>query len=275
MINLIIIVGNTTPSNANNYIVKDSIPIEYDPNKRGIILNTIINDSIYTKVFFDTGAYGLIVADSLGIYNELDTIPNYIQIGNNKKVYYNFPKGLLDHISHKNPIFSWMGIGGVIGWDFFEDQIIEISYKHKFIKIINTTNIPAGYQKLAMKEEQKKWGIKGTFVLQNKQIDEYVMIDTGNTSTLTFNTYIKDKYDINLDNAESGMTSTISKNAEKRWIIPTDTIQVGNNFIIDNKVAFRSVERRSPFAGLLGNLFLENYRIILDFKNNICYMKKE
>lgn len=249
------------------------IPIEYDQNKRGITIDAVINDTLHTRVFLDTGSYGLLIADSLNVFDESETA-KWIQIGNYKKEYYDYPKGILDKVDYRNPIFKWFNVGAIIGWDFFEGKIIEISYKNKYIREIRSTDITPDYEAIPMRNEDNKWGIPCTFSVLNKKLNEYIMIDTGNTSTLTFNHNIPEKYDIDLDNIEQGATST-AIGRENRSIIYADTIATGSNHYITNqRIAFRGIERRSPFAGLLGNIYFENFSIILDFKNNIFYIKK-
>lgn len=68
------------------------IPIDYDQNKKGIVINAIINDTLNTRLFFDTGVSGLIVADSLNIFNGSE-LTKCVQIGNSIKYYYDFPNG--------------------------------------------------------------------------------------------------------------------------------------------------------------------------------------
>ncbi|WP_280647824.1 MULTISPECIES: hypothetical protein [unclassified Dysgonomonas] len=236
-------------------------------------MDAVINDTLQTRVFFDTGVYGLLIADSLNIFDESESA-KWIKIGNNKNQYYDYPKGILDKVDYRNPVFSWFNVGGIIGWDFFEGKIIEISYKDKYIKEIQSEDITADYESIPMQKEEHKWGIPGIFSVQNNKIDEYVMIDTGNTSTLTFNHSIREKYNINLNEAEQGKTSTANV-VENRSIIYADTISTGSNHYIENKrIAFLGIERRSPFAGILGNVYFENFTIVLDFKNGIFYIKK-
>lgn len=252
---------------------QERIPIEYDQNKRGIIMDAVINDTLHTRVFFDTGSHGLFVADTLNIFDESETV-KWIQIGNDKKQYYDFPKGILDKVDYRNPVFSWFNVGAIIGWDFFEGKIIEISYKDRYIKEIQPTDITPDYEPVPMRNGDNKWGIPGTFSVLNKKLNEYIMIDTGNTSTLTFNHDVPEKYDIDLNNTEQGTTST-AIGGENRSIIYADTIAIGSkHYITNQRIAFRGIERRSPFAGLLGNIYFENFSIILDFKNNIFYIKK-
>ena len=247
----------------------DSIPFAYNYNN--IVIDAIINDTIRTKVLFDTGTYGLLVVDSLNVYDGSES-KKYLQIGNIRKEYYDYPKGILDSSPKENPVFRTLGVGAVAGWEIFEDKIIQISYKDKCIKVFDNIEEPIGYSRLEMRNENNCWGVPGTIILHGKCIEEYVLVDTGNGTTLTLNAYIQDKYAIDLTNTQQGYTSTTA-GREQRSIVTCDTIKVGDSFMVNQRVAFRDISRRSPFAGLLGNSFLGKQELILDFKNGICYIK--
>lgn len=226
---------------AQNILI-DSIPFRYYQNS--ILFDAVINDTLQMTVFFDTGAYGLHAADSLNVYDGSEN-PKYIRVGKIFKEDYDFPKGKIDFIAKQNPMFRFLGVGAVLGWDFFDGKIIEISYKNNYIKVFDHMDAPAGYKKLDMSKEGNTWGVPGIIVVQGKRIEEPVMIDTGNAGTLTFNMYIKDKYNIDLTQSQQGASNTAG-GPSQRSIVTCDTIRVGDSFMIDQRIAFRDVSRRSP-----------------------------
>ena len=213
----------------------------------------------------------MIVVDSLNIYDGSE-IAKYLSIGKSRKEYHDFPKGNLDFSSKQNPVFSFLGVGAIAGWEFFKDKIIQISYKNEFIKVFDHINEPIGYQKLEMENNANLWGVPATIILQDKKIEEYVMIDTGNNSTIVLNAYIKDKYAIDFIDTQQGVSNTAA-GVEQRSVVMCDTIKVGDSFIVNQRIAFRDTNRRSPFAGIMGNSFWWKQDLILDFKNGFCYIK--
>ena len=178
-----------TPFVAKSQEIFDSIPFYYNYNS--IVIDALINDSIQTKVLFDTGTYGLIVVDSLNVYDGSET-EKYLKIGKIRKKYYDYPKGTLDFSQKENPVFRFLDVGAIAGWEIFESKIIQISFKDECIKVFNHINEPVGYNKLKMRKEGNRWGVLATLFLYGKCIEEYVLIDTGNSGTLTLNAYICD-----------------------------------------------------------------------------------
>ena len=253
------------------------MPGSFDGNKKVWTVETTWDDTLSMRVFFDTGTYGLIMADTLGVSRDT-AIVHRLRIGKHEKEYFLFPKGNLVLMTTRNPIYSFLGIGAVAGWDFFDGKIVELSYKDHSIKLLDRIKHPKDYVRIPMKRQGNYWGIPVTIYMQGKKIEEYTMIDTGNTGLLTLNSDIAGKYGINLDEARKGMVST-SGNApgESRHAVPADSLQIGGVSLgeFTLPVSFRGNGRRSPFAGLLGNPFWEKGQaiLILDFKNGILYMK--
>lgn len=260
----------------NSNIAIDSVYANFDRNmKRVFICEAVIEDSIDTKIFFDTGTYGLIVSDSLKIWDKT-TNPKKIKIGNNYKSYLSYPFGNLDEMPTRNPVFSLLGVGAVVGWDFFEGKIIELSYKHQYIKLLESvedlTNL--GYKCIPMKRSRNVWGVPSEVVINGKKFNVDLMIDTGNTGALVFNYDMIDKFQIDSKNM-SDKSVGASVDSKQRKTTKAESICIlSSDKITDVNIAFRSTDRRSPFDGILGNVYFQNFSVILDFQNGDLYLKK-
>lgn len=268
---LLTIQGVTANANTN-----DSIAAEFDKNmKRVFIVDAIINDSIKSKVFFDSGTYGLIVADSLHVW-DTTTNPKKLQIGEYYNAYLSYPAGLLDNGDTRNPVYKTLGIGAIVGWDFFDGKIVELSYENQYIKVLKSTNhlVESGYVRIPMKKRGNVWGVSSTITLQGKRMEVWLMVDTGNSSTATLNHNLIDKYEVDQASSSIGATADAT-GVGKRYIFPADTIRVlGAESLVDRNIAFRDTGRRSPFDGILGNTYFQEYSVVLDFRNGDIYLKK-
>lgn len=176
-------------------------------------------------------------------------------------------------------------------WKFFENKIIEISYRYKYMKELPDTKSLDGYDKVKIKTENiadvdslpyygknkavkdikcienNRLGVPITIIVQGKKIEEYVFLDTGYNRALTFNPEIIPKYDIGPEGA--------AEVKDWKYVFYPDTIRIGKNPIpkSDLFVSFVKERPKYEFSGLLGNKILENYTIVLDLKDYNMYLK--
>lgn len=261
------------------------VKFRYEPQKqKAILFDGRINDSITVNVLFDTGLKGdiIMVSDSLlleghseEMINSIDrsTINNlndsiYLQIGSikdHKKVKY---------IQSSSFFFEYFGSKSIcVGWEFFKDQIIEISYKEKSIKILKDNYSLDSFEKIKI-EQQGNLVIPITVFVQGKYLTERVLIDTGNNGSVNFGNSVLVRYSLDTKNAERMIAQAITGD-QLTYFLKADTVKVGNCFTVGNNIAFsshHSSNKKMPI-GLLGNSFLENYTVILDLKEFNMYLK--
>lgn len=261
-------------SGTYSLLAQNRIPFEYDENvKKAIIIEAKVNDTIPVKLFFDTGVYGFLVLEDLNIYDKTEN-PKNVKIGNWEKIYYDFPKGRLDFLPKNYPLTSHLGVKGIIGWDFFEGKIIQVSFKEKFIQELDNTENLQGYDQFPIEKAKNLWGMPVSVYMQEKEINEKCLIDFGNTNTLTLDNDLIEKYTINTDSFQEGTTTTAIRGGEKRYILNADSIKAGTIKVAGERIAFGLNTRNRPFKGQLGNRFFENTEVILDFVNGYIYLKK-
>ena len=250
-------------------------PFEYDSKDKAILLNGIINDSIQLRLFFDTGTSfnnprTVLLSDSIRQFLQdsvcrlkVGDIEHEYSIGNFRMKMFDF---VFQHFSKGT---------SVLDIDFFENEIIKISYREKYFQRLNNTNGLEDYtcvQLIPKKEYNGCLGIEIEVFVQGKQIKEIVMIDTGFNGFAAFNNSVVEKYGIDTEKAQKIQSLNHSL---RQYRLTADSIKAGCVFSGRNTVEFLSEYHLSgaPHSGVLGNAFLENFEIILDFKNHVMYIK--
>ncbi|MCL1934642.1 MAG: hypothetical protein FWF53_12615 [Candidatus Azobacteroides sp.] len=240
-----------------------TVSFEYDDKMlKLMIFKGILNDSISLNVMFDTGGSKyILMSDSLtGLL--ADTMV-YLQIGTYKStcpVYV---------IERNNPIFRHFD--AIIGWRFFEDKIIEISYQNKFIRELDTIPVTNDFFPIKMEVMNNNPRIPIKIFVQGKCIEEEFSIDTGFNGDIMLSKYFLDKYKINLTGAFHGASIT-SGGLLPGGSILGDSIVLGKFTLSDTHIGFSttSVGVRNR---LIGNKVLEHFTLILDLKNFYLYLK--
>lgn len=258
--------------------VKYSIPISYDTllGSKEILLNVIVNQDDTIKALFDTGCFGIVMASSYeNKYFKLkDSL--HIQVGTFKSLY----TGNVRFYDTSIPLSIKRETGKdgiVIGWDFFKDEIIEISYKNRTLKILDNiqTMRYLNYDSIKYTILKNKLIIPIALSIQQKRHLVNGLIDTG------FNGCLISTEDIitglNLAEADSVYGTFVKQKFVSRTLF-ADTIKVANSFIVNPIIAITDenvlkLDRKTKGEGLLGNSFFENFSVIIDFPNQNLYLK--
>ncbi|MDL2241306.1 hypothetical protein LJB91_00140 [Bacteroidales bacterium OttesenSCG-928-L03] len=256
-------------------IINNVIPFEYGgENTKHILFDSFINDSILVKIFFDTGVVDTKILISDSLKNRLDTTA-FLRIGNLGK--------LVDlwFMDKDYPFFEIFGSNAVlVGWRFFEDTIIEISYHDKCLKIL--PELPESlddYKSIKLYKNDLGFLLVPMIAyIQGKQIKKGVLIDTGSDGSLALSFKDAVKNQLNMDSARVqtsyGITDSI-----KSYSLKTDSIAILldrnteiTGYTIANGInaSFVDVDRN---VAMLGNSFLENFELILDLKDYYLYLK--
>ena len=252
--------------------LQGTVPFEYDNFKKGIILDAIMNDTIHLKAFFDTGSYWPVLSPNFSGHKtdkKTDT-PFKLQVGD---WFYEQPSiGYMDN----QFLFDFHGCDLILGYAFFNDKIIEISFEHQYIRELENTEDLGGYDKIPFKLLNERLPfIKGKACIKGKTVEGEFIIDTGYNGTIKISSSLIKKYNILTKDDFEFESVGITKN-NKNVRSNADTIQIGCNYIT-NTIAFLETEKQSHFPvgidGLIGNKFFDNFSVVLDFKNNYLYLR--
>jgi len=233
----------------------DTIPMQYNQDNFYIpTLDAVVSDSLHFKLFFDTGQPGKWFAtfddfrskigDSAYLQIGKTKIPMPVEfIGSNKPLYQ-----LLYHLYGEHAL--------LMGWEFFDNKIIEFSFENKYLLVYGKLPDITGYSKIKISRSGFPFlEIPMEFVLQGKTIkDTAAIIDTGNNSYLSVSSELLKKYDINVANA------TI------------DTIKIGYNYVAKQNMLVGFRNKGGPT--LIGVRTLDDFSVILDLINYDLYLKK-
>lgn len=273
----VLFVFSTLGAHSQNPAVKDSFTFEYNINdSRLIILDLLVNDTMKMKVMFDTGAIWFLPADSLPISDKTFKNPTTLRLSEHTvKEYYEYPEGNLDYINHKNPIFKLLGIGGILGWNFFEDMIVSFSIdKREGVIFDRLPDDISDFSKIPMTKDERHWSIPVTIMYKDVLMNENLLVDFGASGTATLNNGIVEKYNLVIEDMREGGSTATSGGVERRNVMSADELMVGDFHVYNRSVAIRPPSRSTPFSGIIGMGFFEDFDIILDFKEGNLYLKK-
>ena len=244
----------------------DTIPMQYSPgypNFRMLILDGIVNDSLPFKVFFDTHAGGSSFSISDSLKNFFVSDSAFVQIGRFKKqMRINYLR------SDRRNFFDLDALGKnsiLVGWQFFENKIIEFDFQDPRIFVYEELPDITEYSKIKIELSQSsKLIIPIQVVVQEKTLEDSVIIDTGHNGYVTLSSKHVEKQGIYATHSNFGKSTTCS-------IISADTIKIGDLYVTNQEM---NVFYSNRSLGLLGTKTMENFSVIMDLINYDLYLKK-
>ena len=265
-------INKKEPIARNSCLLPNDISFEYDEKHvKSIIINGTIYDTIPIKIFFDTGS-----PLNNGFVSLSDSFKQ--MVGNdiflfkiNKKNYVALP----DYMNRDNNFFKRHGQNTIyVGWRFFENKIIEISYQNKYIRELDSLEKLNGYICIPI-EHDALLEIQTKIFLQKSRIDEKLIIDTGFYGWIEMGYNKAEKYNVALSDS-SIIRGAHFNQSYNRWITEADSISIGSiGYTISNKFPMTFSEYKALYSrgGLLGNSLLENFDVVLDLIHYNLYLK--
>ncbi|NDV78894.1 aspartyl protease family protein [Dysgonomonas sp. 511] len=258
----------------------DSIPkdaVKFHSFKNNVILNGYINDTIPIKAMLDIGAWGLAVPERFRKDGENRKQFEQIRFSTGK-----WAKTMPATFMNANSQFlKWYGDECVLlGWDFFNRRIMEISYKGHYIRELSRRELNglSGYDTIHYENRGRRLLVNANVTIGGKEIKGKYWIDTGLNGTLFFTHDVLARYNINLEKAKEGRAKNLDVNRTKVNLVKADSIQVGNSLLTDKDVIFSQSEwfvfkENELYVGLIGNQFFKYFSVIFDFRENVLYLK--
>ena len=249
----------------------DTIPMQYSNERPRYclpILNGIVNDSLHFEVFFDSGATGNYFRISESFKNLFDSDSAYMQIGKLKK-----QMGIRYWGSNQSSIFGIIGNNTiVVGWQFFENRIIEFDFQNQRILVYNELPDIIEYSKIkiSLLFNESFLFIPVQVVIQEKAIQDTFCIDTGCNEYMVL---IKKHIEENKVDTTSAyyQTAVVIGRPIPHFSISADTIKIGDLNVTNQNIRVSVTNIREK--GLLGTKTLENFSVILDLINYDLYLK--
>ena len=166
-------------------------------------------------------------------------------------------------------------LDGLIGWNFFEDKVVEIDFESK--ELLISDNLPEyldRFRKSKLKFISGLPYIKMILYNGKKKVKIWTMLDTGYNSTLKvyYNTVIgnklANKYQVIGESTSFGTDGTVVKSD----YILTPRIDIGGFEIYNMPGDLAKTKVDSNIPALFGGNLLKRFHIILDSKNKEVYL---
>ncbi|MDR7211481.1 hypothetical protein [Flavobacterium piscis] len=271
---------STSISNA-----QEVIPFKLGDDNR-IYIKGLINQSDTLNLVFDLGAnitvinktkmeaknvnikFDTIVANTggNGVSTEGKSFNNLVKIGKQ-----DYPGKDVLGISYPESEI----LDGLIGWNFFEDKIVEIDFESK--ELLISDNLPKyseRYSKSKLKFINGVPYIKTILYKGKKKVKIWSMLDTGYNSNLkvyysfAINNKLSNEYQIIGESTSFGTDGTVAKS--DYVLIPR--IEIGGFEIYNMPADLMKTKVDSNIPALFGGNLLKRFHIILDFKNKQVYL---
>lgn len=174
-------------------------------------------------------------------------------------------------------------IDGVVGVDFFINKIIGLNFVSNSLIIYNNYTPSSDFSKFPLKTIDNRIYIEANVIINPEtQINGFFLIDIGSEHCITLNSFVCDSLDlynkiykkIDIQIPNGSLT-----NETNRFLIKAQETRL-NNISIKNLLVSCSLNKNGAtgdyykfFYGIIGNLFLENFDVIIDMKNNNLYLR--
>jgi hypothetical protein len=263
----------------------DTISFKLSKDGR-IFLEGKINQSNTLNILFDTGADALVITKSLvgkkvkmkfdrevqnegsdGIHMVSVSENNTVEVGN--LIWNEVP---IIAIDYKNRLFD-----AVMGWNAFENKIIEINYDKQILVVHNEMKtVPSGFVKVQTKMIGGIPYIKGTVTIGDNNSSGWFEYDSGSDSNFLISQKFASENNLN-GKMEVVGTSAFSGSAGIKWkannyILPKLKLGEFELYQIPISIAEKDAEG-TDHNDILGNKLLKRFNAIIDFKNYQIYLK--
>lgn len=266
-----------------NPVTHDTILFELT-GKGTILIPIVLNQKDSLKLMFDSNTSRLTLKED-AIIEKTNLLENQKDMAT-----YNFRK-----LPSKNtlrmgnltwedlPVFSTKlsghGTDGRFGWDLFNGRIVEIDYeKEQFIVHSSLSKIPKGYAKFDMTFTRGYFHIEGEILVNGKKIKTCFLMDTGYNRALLLDPVLMEKQGFPKD-IEVYKTNELRNGGGEVFItkiFEADKICFEGMALknIPTQILPENLPNPSGMnTHTIGNESLKRFNTILDFQNNLIYLK--
>jgi len=231
----------------------------------------ILNHADTLNLMFDSGTTGLLLTNECIKHKihslNLENGQHQLQVGNL------IWKGLRIY-----PVeLSGQETDGRFGWDLFDGKVVEIDYdKCLFIVHTQLPKIGKGYSQLKMDYRHSVFCINAALQIKNKKYKNLFLFDSGYQRTIMLDTVLTKEQQFPDD--LKVIKRVIMKNGQGRDIpvitVNNERFNIGNESLFNIPVQLMATANPARFkTHILGNEVLKRFNTVLDFQNNLVYLK--
>lgn len=253
----------------------DSISLTIN-DKNTIFVKAILNEIDTLNLNFDTGTTELILTEEV-LKNKILSRPSLYN------TYYDLKVG---HRIYKNKIYDAKltgdGTDGRFGWDLFDGLIVELNYD-KNLMIVHS-KMPKyiikdkAFTKLDIRFYSDLLLVNGVITQSNVKNKDWFLFDTGYQRTTMLDDDLLKAGRFPVEKMEV-IKKTIMKGAKGNEVpvitSNLDLLKIGSYEL--KNVPAQILTSNKPLKGvnihILGNEVLKRFNTILDFQNNVVYLK--
>lgn len=298
---LFFLLGINLPVVFANEIVDNVVNIPFETYNDFIIVDLILAEKLPLKFIFDTGAESTIItkreiAEVLGL--QYDKRFRILGADLTEIMYARRVKNvsiLLDgmNTSRQNILvleddyfnfeeFLGLGIHGIMGMDMFENYVIEINYQRKFLTLTPKEHFKKPskkFVKIPITVSKNKPYIDTKLVIsQDTTLDLVFLIDTGASITAMIHNNTHPDLKIPDKSLEGNLGMGLGGKLEG-YISIVPSFGFGNFQFDELLVNYMEVSEKQAekkpmkYNGIIGNILLSRFHIIIDFSNSFIYLK--
>lgn len=236
-----------------------------------IKIKAILNNRDTLDLKFDSGTTGLLLTN--------ETIKHKTHLSDNTNANNRLQIGNLSWTGLEvYPVeLSGQGTDGRFGWDLFDGKIVEIDYdKSVFIVHTKMPKITNGYSKFNMEYIHTLFCIQAELQIKNKKYSNRFLFDNGYQRTIMLDTILmrEQHYPTDLE----VIKKVIMKNGQGKEIpvitVNNERLNLGKQTLFNIPVQLMTTANPAKIKiHILGSEILKRFNTILDFQNNLVYLK--
>lgn len=279
IITLLFISLNIKAFDKEYIIPNDTVYFDYSASRNQIFFRGIVNDTIETKIFFDTGlpTDEFIASDSLKQHLEDENLVELWYSNNHYKQSLT-PRFYPD----SSYIYQKHGLNTIaVGWEYFLGKVIQFSYRGEYLIIRDDiADIPdiETYDKIDFKvgEIYPYILIPINIDIQGNKIERNAILDTGANCTIAIKDPILEKYNLDYSDTSIGVAHSGGEGRKAENIqLKANSVSIQNSTLENITISYSPTLGSFDSPILVGNWFLHEYSVILDLENFVLYLKAD
>jgi hypothetical protein len=164
----------------------------------------------------------------------------------------------------------------IIGKDFFKGKIIEVSLAHRYLREVeNLDAVKDNYSKIKLQKALHLNLPINTLYIQGKEINAFLIFDTGSDGTIYLNYLIGVEHGLDLSNILPTKAIMANGKLAEKSGVTMDSILLNNQYMINKEypIVFMKYPNPDAMIGGIGCGILDDFTFILDQVNYDLYLK--